>query len=61
MNILDGLINYLGYEYEPKEDAMNEASRLLTLKWACKFGHADCRKTANTKLMDRLERGVVPQ
>lgn len=55
MNIFDGLINYLGYEYPlDEDDRMKGTLRFLTLKWACKFGHAGCRKAANTKLIDHF-------
>lgn len=50
LDILDALVENVGYEENPKDNDMMKALRLLGLRWACKLGHAKCRKVANANL-----------
>ncbi|XP_032687715.1 glutamyl aminopeptidase-like isoform X2 [Odontomachus brunneus] len=51
LEILDGVITRLGYDDNFGDDAMRKSLRHLVRKWACKFGHQDCRTAAYQSLM----------
>ncbi|XP_032687770.1 uncharacterized protein LOC116851946 [Odontomachus brunneus] len=55
LEILDGLLEKVGYSENIEEDDMIKSLRLLGLKWACKFGHKSCRKSATIILIFYLE------
>ncbi|XP_032687744.1 aminopeptidase N-like [Odontomachus brunneus] len=46
LEILDSLLEKIGFIENIEEDNMIKSLRLLGLKWACKFGHKSCRETA---------------
>lgn len=48
---LGALLGNIGYEEQVGEDDMTKALRLLAIKWACEFGHAECRSTMTKKFM----------
>ncbi|KAL6443903.1 hypothetical protein ACFW04_001724 [Cataglyphis niger] len=50
LEILDGLINNVGYEEDPTEDDFTKIKRSEALKWACFFGHSMCKRMATIKL-----------
>ncbi|KAL6262284.1 hypothetical protein P5V15_007378 [Pogonomyrmex californicus] len=54
LHILDGLIKNVGYEENPAEDDFTQLKRANTLKWACNFGHSECKKKATIKLSEFL-------
>ncbi|XP_032687756.1 glutamyl aminopeptidase-like [Odontomachus brunneus] len=64
LDILDALLNNVGYEEDYKDADMMKALRLLGLRWACKLGHAKCQEVANAKLtahiMDPAAHPILP-
>lgn len=51
MNMLDALLRNVGYEEHETDKEMTMPLRLLAIKWACEFGHEECRKVAAEKLI----------
>jgi len=51
---LDELIKNVGYEENPAEDDVTKLKRSNTLKWACNFGHSECKRMATVKLNEFL-------
>lgn len=54
LNILDELIKNVGYEEAPAEDDLTKIKRYKILKWACDFGHSECKRMATAKLNEFL-------
>ncbi|KAL0111108.1 hypothetical protein PUN28_012806 [Cardiocondyla obscurior] len=54
LNILDKLIKSVGYEEDPVENNLTKLKRAMILRWACNFGHSECKKTANVKLNEYI-------
>ncbi|XP_025162751.1 glutamyl aminopeptidase-like isoform X1 [Harpegnathos saltator] len=54
LQILDGLLQNLGYEEKNDEDNMYKTLRLLGTRWACKLGHRKCQIAATTQLSGHL-------
>ncbi|XP_025153199.1 glutamyl aminopeptidase-like [Harpegnathos saltator] len=52
--ILEELLQNLGYEENSYEDNMYKTLRLLATRWACKLGDMKCQLTARTKLLGHL-------
>lgn len=50
LEILDGLINNVGYEEDPAEDDFTKLKRTKALQWACTFGHPVCKRMATINL-----------
>lgn len=55
MRILDELIKNVGYEEDPIDDDLTKLKRSNILKWACEFGHSECKRMATVKLNEFLE------
>ncbi|XP_032687700.1 glutamyl aminopeptidase-like isoform X1 [Odontomachus brunneus] len=58
IEILNGLLEEVGYEENINEDDMTKSLRLLGLKWACKFGHEPCKGAAMIKLTFFIENSL---
>ncbi|XP_011865488.1 PREDICTED: uncharacterized protein LOC105560735 [Vollenhovia emeryi] len=54
LRILDELIKNIGYEEGPGEDDHTKLKRYKILKWACHFGHSECKRRATVKLNEFL-------
>lgn len=52
--MLSKLVESVGYEEDPAEDDITKLKRSSALKWACTFGHTECRRLANIKLNEFL-------
>ncbi|EFN66878.1 hypothetical protein EAG_02990 [Camponotus floridanus] len=50
LKLLEGLIKNVGYEEDPTENDLMKLKRIGALKWACTFGHSECKKMATVKL-----------
>ncbi|XP_025268278.1 aminopeptidase N [Camponotus floridanus] len=50
LKLLEGLIKNVGYEEDPTENDLIKLKRIGALKWACTFGHSECKKMATVKL-----------
>lgn len=55
LNIMGEVLTKIGYDEDPQDDDMRKTLRLLLLNWACKHGHAECRKRAYAKLEAHIE------
>lgn len=55
LEILDGLIDNIGYLENSYESDMTKSLRLLGVRWACKLGHTNCILAANKKLVEHLD------
>jgi len=53
--IFDGLVKNVGYEEDRDENDFTKLKRLNILKWACNFGHSECKRMATIKLNEFLE------
>ncbi|XP_032687740.1 thyrotropin-releasing hormone-degrading ectoenzyme-like [Odontomachus brunneus] len=49
--ILNSLLRKVGYEEQKSDTEMTMPLRLLAIKWACEFGHEECRKVTAKKLI----------
>ncbi|XP_032687730.1 glutamyl aminopeptidase-like [Odontomachus brunneus] len=49
--ILNSLLRKVGYEEQKSDNEMTMPLRLLAIKWACEFGHEECRKVTAKKLI----------
>nr|XP_012228239.1 PREDICTED: aminopeptidase N-like isoform X2 [Linepithema humile] len=50
LNLLESVLNKIGYEAQPNEDKLTECLREEAAKWACLFGSTDCREKASVLL-----------
>ncbi|XP_032687702.1 thyrotropin-releasing hormone-degrading ectoenzyme-like isoform X2 [Odontomachus brunneus] len=55
LEILDSLLQKVGYDELTEDNDMTKSLRLLGLKWACKLGHTVCKTTATSKLSLSLQ------
>ncbi|XP_014472136.1 PREDICTED: aminopeptidase N-like [Dinoponera quadriceps] len=53
--MVNGLVENVGYEESPTEDDFTKLKRVEALKWACHFGHPQCRRMATAKLIEYLD------
>ncbi|XP_071569032.1 aminopeptidase N-like [Temnothorax nylanderi] len=54
LNILDKITKNVGYEEDSADDDLTKLKRSNTLKWACNFGHSECKRMATVKLDEFL-------
>nr|XP_012230690.1 PREDICTED: uncharacterized protein LOC105677005 [Linepithema humile] len=54
LEILKGLVESVGFEEDPMENDFTKIKRVTALKWACTFGHSECKKMATIKLSEHL-------
>ncbi|XP_077260900.1 aminopeptidase N-like [Temnothorax americanus] len=55
VGIFDKLLQHVGYEEDFNDDDNTKIVRLEAVKWACTFGHAECKRRAAVKLSKHLE------
>lgn len=54
LRILNELIKDVGYDEDPADDDITKLKRYNILKWACAFGHSECKRIAAVKLNEFL-------
>ncbi|XP_011063449.1 PREDICTED: thyrotropin-releasing hormone-degrading ectoenzyme-like [Acromyrmex echinatior] len=54
MQLLERLLDYVGYIDNPNDDDITKLTRLDALKWACTLGHEKCKKMTALKLSEHL-------
>jgi len=54
VELLDKLVENVGYEEDPNEDDVTKLKRIKALRWACTFGHSKCKRIATEKLSRHL-------
>ncbi|KAG5322226.1 AMPN Aminopeptidase, partial [Pseudoatta argentina] len=52
--LLEILLDYVGYIDNPNDDDITKLTRLDALKWACTLGHEKCKKMTALKLSEHL-------
>ncbi|KAG5326559.1 AMPN Aminopeptidase, partial [Acromyrmex heyeri] len=52
--LLERLLDYVGYIDNPNDDDITKLTRLDALKWACTLGHEKCKKMTALKLSEHL-------
>jgi len=54
VNLLNELLENVGYEENPHDDDITKMKRLEALQWACTVGHEKCKEIAADKLSKHL-------
>jgi len=54
VDLLDSLLENVGYEENPSDDDITKMKRRDALKWACTVGHVKCKEIAADKLSKHL-------
>ncbi|XP_053976703.1 aminopeptidase N-like isoform X1 [Hylaeus volcanicus] len=52
LNIMNKLIEKVGFEEHEDDEPLTILIRIDILKWACTFGHVECKEAATTKFME---------
>lgn len=55
LNILNGVLEKIGYEENPKDDDLIKCLRQEAAKWACLLDDPHCKVIANMKLRKYLK------